>query len=63
MSTRDLVRSTNDRVLAGVCGGLAAHLGVSSTAVRVAWVILSLAPGPLWVAYAILWLVLDEGYT
>lgn len=62
-TTQPLVRSRNDRVLAGVCGGLAAYLGISPTAARIGWVILSLAPGPLWVAYAILWLVLDEGYT
>lgn len=62
-TTQPLVRSRNDRVLAGVCGGLAAHLGISPTAARIGWAILSLAPGPLWVAYVILWLVLDEGYT
>lgn len=63
MTGQHLVRSRNDRLVAGVCGGLAARLGISPTAVRVAWVVLSLAPGPLWIAYAILWLVLDEGYT
>lgn len=63
MAGNELVRSRNDRVLAGVCGGIARWLGVRSNVVRVAWVILSLAPGPLWLAYVILWLVLDEGYT
>lgn len=63
MTRERLVRSRNDRVVAGVCGGLAAWLGISSTAARVGWVILSLAPGPLWIAYVVLWLVLDEGYT
>lgn len=62
-TSHELVRSRNDRVLAGVCGGLAAYFGVSPTVARVVWVILSLAPGPLWIAYVILWLVLDEGYT
>ncbi len=63
MAGNELVRSSNDRVLAGVCGGIARWLGIRSNVVRVAWVILSLAPGPLWLAYVILWLVLDEGYT
>lgn len=63
MTTQRLVRSTNDRVLAGVCGGLAAWLGIPSNVARVVWVVLSLAPGPLWIAYVVLWLVLDEGYT
>lgn len=31
-------RSTRDRRLAGVCGGLAEHLGWSSTRLRVVWV-------------------------
>lgn len=63
MTTGRLVRSKNDRVLAGVCGGLAGWLGIRSNVARVIWVVLSLAPGPLWIAYVILWLVLDEGYT
>lgn len=63
MTGRELVRSRNDRVLAGVCGGIADWLGMRSNVVRVIWVILSLAPGPLWLAYVILWLVLDERYT
>lgn len=63
MAGNELVRSRNDRVLAGVCGGIARWLGIRSNVVRVAWVVLSLAPGPLWLAYVILWLVLDEGYT
>lgn len=31
-----LVRSTSDRMIAGVCGGIADHLGWSTTSVRVA---------------------------
>jgi phage shock protein C len=32
-------RSTRDRRLAGVCGGLADHLGWSSSRLRVVWVL------------------------
>src|SRR3954447_3947455 len=42
---RRLVRSSTDAKIAGVCGGLAAYLGVDSTPVRVLWVILSVMPG------------------
>lgn len=35
----NLYRSRNDRVLAGVCGGVAEHLGWSPTRVRVVWVL------------------------
>ncbi len=56
-------RSVNDRVLAGVMGGIARRYGWSSTLVRVVFVILSIAsvafPGIL--VYLILWLLMPEG--
>ncbi len=55
-----LERSRNDRVLAGVCGGIAKSLGWNSTAVRVLYVIVSIAsvafPGIL--VYLVLALVM-----
>jgi phage shock protein PspC (stress-responsive transcriptional regulator) len=39
---RRLMRSSQDRMLAGVCGGLAAYLNLDPTLVRVAYVVLSL---------------------
>jgi phage shock protein PspC (stress-responsive transcriptional regulator) len=33
-----LCRSVNNRMLAGVCGGLAEHLGWSPSRLRVVWV-------------------------
>src|SRR5688500_19020012 len=39
-----LTRSTADRTIAGVCGGLAEYLGVDSTAVRVLWAVLTIIP-------------------
>ncbi len=59
-SERRLARSTTDRKLAGVCGGLAEYLGVDPNLIRVIWIVLSFFPGPLWVAYVILWAVLPE---
>jgi phage shock protein C len=38
----NLVRSTSDKYLFGVCGGIADQFGVSSTLVRVGLVVLSL---------------------
>ena len=38
-----VMRSRDDRVLAGVCGGIAKALGWNSTAVRILYVILSIA--------------------
>lgn len=58
-----LARSLSDRKLAGVCGGLAEYLGVDSTIVRLAWVILSIYPGAIVcgiLAYLIAWLVMPS---
>jgi phage shock protein PspC (stress-responsive transcriptional regulator) len=63
LSTRRLVRSSNHKVIAGVCGGLAAKLGISPTLARVLWLLLSLLPGPMWVLYLVLWVVLPQERT
>lgn len=51
---------SNDRIIAGVCGGIAQQLGWSATRVRVAYVILSILsaafPGTL--VYLILWFLM-----
>jgi len=58
-----LRRSSRNRVLAGVCGGLAEWLGWDVTLVRVLYVavsVLSVAfPGIL--VYLVLWLVMPKG--
>ena len=43
MNGKKLTRSSSDRVLAGVCGGIAEFFGISSLAVRILFVVL----GPL----------------
>ncbi len=35
MASRRLTRSTSDRMLSGVCGGLGRYLGIDSTLVRI----------------------------
>jgi phage shock protein C len=42
MAEGQLVRSRGDRMIAGVCGGLAKWLGWDSTAVRVLYVLFSI---------------------
>lgn len=58
-----LARSINDRVLAGVIGGIAHRFGWNSTLLRVIYVVLSVIsvafPGIL--VYLILWLLIPEG--
>lgn len=59
---RRLYRSRNERILAGVCGGLAAHVGVAPTFVRLAFVLAALLFGPIQgtIAYAALAWVMPE---
>lgn len=58
-----LMRSVTDRRIAGVCGGLAEYLGVDSTVVRLAWVVLSIYPGAIIcgvIAYIVAWFVIPS---
>jgi signal transduction histidine kinase len=48
-------RSDDDRVLAGVCGGVASALGVDATLVRLAFALLALAGGAGVLLYLALW--------
>ena len=52
-----LIRSTEDRIIAGVCAGLARHLNVSVGIVRVGMVALVLAGGAGVLLYIWLWLL------
>lgn len=55
---KKLYRSTSDKKIAGVCGGLAEYFNIDATIVRVTFVILLLPGGfPGLIPYVILWLV------
>jgi phage shock protein PspC (stress-responsive transcriptional regulator) len=56
-----LRRSRHDRVLAGVCGGLAEFFGISTFWFRLAFLILLLPGGlPGIVPYLILWIIIPK---
>ncbi len=55
-----LYRSTTDRSVAGVCGGIADYLGVDPTLVRILWVLFAMAGGPGLILYIIMALVVPE---
>lgn len=57
-----VLRSRRERLIAGVCGGLAESLGWSATSVRVLYVIVSVlsAAFPGILVYIILWIVMPE---
>lgn len=55
-----LYRSRKDKVLAGVCGGIADYFEVDPTIIRLAWVVLVLLGGTGIVAYIIAAIIVPE---
>ena len=57
-----LTRSRNNKIIAGVCGGIAESLGWSPTVVRIIYVIGSIVsagfPGTL--VYILLWIIMPK---
>jgi phage shock protein PspC (stress-responsive transcriptional regulator) len=59
MQTR-LYRSTTDRILGGVCGGIATYLAIDPVLVRLFFVLLTIGGGSGILVYLILWVILPE---
>ena len=59
-----LTRDTRHKVIAGVCSGLARRFGLSRTGLRAAFVVSCVLPGPQFIAYIVLWVVMpsDDRY-
>jgi phage shock protein C len=55
-----LIRSTTDRKVAGVAGGLARYFEIDPTFVRLAFVVLALLNGIGVLFYLVLWLVIPD---
>jgi phage shock protein C len=53
-----LRRSSTDKMLGGVCGGLAEHTGIDSLVWRVAFVAFTLAGGAGVLVYLLLWVLM-----
>ena len=58
-----LTRSRSDRMIAGVCGGLARHFGWPADRVRIVYVLLSVlsVAFPGIIVYLVLWFLMPEG--
>jgi phage shock protein PspC (stress-responsive transcriptional regulator) len=57
-----LYRSEKDKVIGGVCGGLAEYFGIDASVVRiVAVLLLFIPPFPALLAYIIMWIILPKG--
>jgi phage shock protein PspC (stress-responsive transcriptional regulator) len=61
MATIKLLRS-RDKILGGVCGGIAKWLGWDVTIVRIAYIFISIlsAAFPGTIVYIILWMIMPE---
>ncbi|MGK5732557.1 PspC domain-containing protein [Streptomyces sp. URMC 124] len=55
-----LVRPRNHRMIAGVCAGLAERFGTSRTTMRVIFLLSCLLPGPQFLLYIALWILLPS---
>jgi phage shock protein C len=60
---KKLYRSTTNRKIAGVCGGLGEMLDADPTLVRLATVVIALATGlfPFLIGYIIAWWIVPQG--
>jgi phage shock protein PspC (stress-responsive transcriptional regulator) len=56
-----LTRSTSDRVIGGVAGGIAQRFGLDPTLVRIAWVVSIFFGGLGILVYVVLWIALPAG--
>lgn len=61
-TSRKLARSITNRMIAGVCGGIAEYFDLDPTLVRVAYVLLSVisAGFPGLLVYIVLWVIVPD---
>ena len=57
MNNKRLYRDPSDKMLGGVCSGLADFFGIDPTVIRLAFVLLTLLGGHGVLIYLVLWLI------
>lgn len=55
-----LVRPRQGRMIAGVCAGIGRRFGISPNVVRLIFVISTLIPGPQFLVYIAMWILIPE---
>ena len=60
MNEKKLYKSSTDKNLAGVCGGIAEYFNIDSTLVRLGWVVFSLLGGSGLLAYIIAAIIMPD---
>jgi phage shock protein PspC (stress-responsive transcriptional regulator) len=59
MANNQIVRS-DQRWIAGVCGGLARRFGTTPNTMRLIFVVSCLLPGPQFLLYILLWVLMPD---
>jgi phage shock protein C len=60
MASKKLTRPRRGRWIGGVCAGIADRFGMSRTAVRALFVLSVILPGPQFVIYIALWILMPS---
>ena len=60
MKQKRLYRSKKNRIIGGVCGGIAEHIETDPTLIRLLWAIGSLFWGIGIIAYLLAWIIIPE---
>lgn len=55
-----LTRPRNGKVIAGVCAGIADRFGLSPFVVRLAFLLSCILPGPQFIAYIVMWVLMPK---
>lgn len=55
---RRLYRSREEKILGGVCGGIAEYFNTDPTIIRLIWILLAIAYGSGILAYIIAWIII-----
>ncbi len=55
-----LTRPRRGKVIAGVCAGIADRFGLSPFVVRLAFVLSCVLPGPQFIAYLVMWVLMPK---
>jgi phage shock protein PspC (stress-responsive transcriptional regulator) len=58
--TRRVYRSGKDKILGGVCGGIAEYLDVDPVIIRLLWIVGTLAWGAGLILYIIAWIIIPR---
>ena len=60
MEPKKLYRSRNNRMISGVCGGIAEYINLDPTIIRLLWVLFCFAGGTGVIAYIIAAIIIPE---